>query len=409
MRKENLKFNPVSLSRMEKSVKTEKLPIKLWLNELEPGASKQAKNLANLPFAFKHIAIMPDAHEGYGMPIGGVMATLDNIVPNAVGVDIGCGMTAARTHLHRIGRNQLLKLMEILRTRIPVGFKHHKGIQDEDRMPQFPEGVGDPSRDLPISWREYNSARYQIGTLGGGNHFIEIQAGSDGFIWVMVHSGSRNLGKKVADHYNKTARRLNESQNSPVPGNWQLAHLPVDHPEGRRYINEMNFCIAFAFANRQLMIERLLESIIEVAPEGFGHDEIINIAHNYASYEKHFGRNVWVHRKGATQANSGQIGIIPGSQGAESFIVEGKGNPESFKSCSHGAGRILGRKQAIRNLDLATVIASLESRNIIHSIRNQRDLDEAPQAYKDIKRVMELQHDLVKIKVKLDPLAVLKG
>ena len=390
---------------MKKIIDTERIPIKLWLDEVDDQTLYQAKNLANLPFAFKHIALMPDAHSGYGMPIGGVMAADKVIVPNAVGVDIGCGMCAVKTNL-RINpdiRKRLKDIVGDIRERVPVGFKHHKRAQDENLMPE-----GYEIDSLEVVNSEYESALRQLGTLGGGNHFIEIQKDKEDYIWIMIHSGSRNLGKKVADHYNKLAKKLNKRWNSPMPPKADLAYLPFTTTEAHMYYYEMNYCVDFALANRKLMLTRVQEVFRHYFPNIiFG--EIINIAHNYAAWEKHFGKKVVVHRKGATSAHKGELGIIPGSQGTSSFIVEGLGNPESFASCSHGAGRIMGRNEAVRNLSLEYEIDKLDKKGILHSIRSRRDLDEAPSAYKNIVQVMLDQEDLVEIKVKLSPLAVIKG
>ncbi|HHL33598.1 MAG TPA: RtcB family protein, partial [Desulfobulbaceae bacterium] len=195
---------------MQQIISTENKPIKLWLKDIDSGAMEQAKNIANLPFVHSHIAIMPDAHQGYGMPIGGVMATDGVVVPNAVGVDIGCGMCAQRTSLSSLENRQLKGIMDLIRKNVPVGFKHHKKPQDSRLMPK-PEKQGVRVADLPIVSSEYHNALTQLGTLGGGNHFIEIQKGSDGFIWIMIHSGSRNLGYRVANFYNKLAIARAES------------------------------------------------------------------------------------------------------------------------------------------------------------------------------------------------------
>ncbi len=389
---------------MISEIKTEKLPIKMWIDDVEAGALDQAKNLANFPYAVKHIALMPDCHQGFGMPIGGVMATREVIVPNAVGVDIGCGMCAVQTSLTEIPQKQLKKILADIRARIPLGFKHHRKPQDTSRMPEV-----DDSRTMPVVQREYHSATRQVGTLGGGNHFIEIQKGSDGQVWIMIHSGSRNIGKQVADYYNKMAIRLNQKGNSPVPRSHQLAYLPVDSNEGRQYIREMNYCVDFALASRRLMMDRSLEVFSNHFGGQFAFAPMINIAHNYAAIETHFGQEVVVHRKGATKADQDTVGIIPGSQGANSYIVKGKGNKDSFESCSHGAGRTMGRKQAIRTLNLEEETRKLNEKGILHAIRSQRDLEEATSAYKDISKVMDLQKDLVDIMVELSPMAVIKG
>ncbi len=391
---------------MEKVLHIGRLPVKLWLNEIEDGAMKQVINLANLPFAFKHIVIMPDCHQGYGMPIGGVLATKGVVIPNAVGVDIGCGMSAVQTSLNDINICRLRTIMYDIRDLVPLGFKHHKKPRDPERMPK---GKYMKIDDLPVVSREYNSALFQLGTLGGGNHFIEIQKGSDGFIWLMVHSGSRNIGKQVADHYNKLAMKLNDKWGESEYRKWQLAYLPGNSDEGIVYWNEMQFCIDFAFANRQLMIDNIISVFRNEFGEKIKFTPLINIAHNYASREKHFGEQVIIHRKGATQAKKGQIGIIPGSQGTNSYIVRGKGNKDSFESCSHGAGRVMGRKQAQRSLDLSKETKDLDKKKILHSIQSKKDLDEAPSAYKDIKEVMKNQSDLVEIIVELTPMAVIKG
>ena len=390
---------------MKKVIATEKRPIKLWLDDIEEGALAQAKNLANLPFVFKHIALMPDTHQGYGMPIGGVMATKGVVIPNAVGVDIGCGMCAVRTSLTIINRESLKKIMGKIRQVVPVGFKRHKEKQDEDLMPYI-------DREFPLDSivsREWENALTSLGTLGGGNHFIELQKGSDGYIWIMLHSGSRNLGKQVADHYNKSAIFLNRKWHSNVPKEWQLAFLPTDSDIGKEYLKEMQFCVDFALANRQLILRRVLDTIEAEITQEIRYGETINIAHNYAAIENHFGENIMVHRKGATKAALGHIGIIPGSQGTSSFIVRGRGSKESFYSCSHGAGRRMGRKQAERELDLATEVKRLDDLGVLHTIRGKKDLDEAAGAYKDIDTVMSNQTDLVGIEVTLSPIAVIKG
>jgi tRNA-splicing ligase RtcB (3'-phosphate/5'-hydroxy nucleic acid ligase) len=389
---------------MKQVISTERIPIKLWLGDMEEGAMLQARNVANLPFAYRHIAIMPDSHEGYGMPIGGVLAARDVVVPNAVGVDIGCGMCALKTSLDSIPKDLLKKIMGMIRELVPLGFKHHEKKQDIALMPSM-DGL---PKDGMVD-REFENARKQIGTLGGGNHFIEIQNGSDGRIWIMVHSGSRNIGLKVAGYYNNIAKDLNDKWLSRVEILKDLAFLPIDTREARDYFAEMQYCIDFAFANRKLMMHNIVSVFHDYMGRDFKELEFVNIAHNYARWEKHFDTRVIVHRKGATSARSGEIGIVPGSQGTKSYIVRGKGNPESFESCSHGAGRIMGRKQAQRTLDLKEEIAKLDKTGIIHAVRHQRDLDEAPGAYKNIDKVMDDQQDLVEILVTLSPLAVIKG
>jgi len=390
------------------------LPVKLWTDNVEESAMGQIENLARYPFAFHHIAIMPDVHMGYGMPIGGVLATKDVVIPNAVGVDIGCGMCAVKTALQEISTEDLKKIMSKIREFVPVGFKHQEKEQDVTLMPlsQLEKDGWDGDFDAyPIIQEQYDNALTQIGTLGSGNHFIEIQKGSDGYIWIMIHSGSRNLGKQVADHYNKLAIELNSKWHSIVPEEWQLAFLPLDDEDGQSYLREMNYCVEFAYANRKLMMERILGIFESILGLGYfdTNNAIINIAHNYATLEKHFGQNVLVHRKGATLARQDTVGIIPGSQGSKSYIVQGLGNTDSFNSCSHGAGRKMSRTRAQNELSLEDEIKLLDDQGIIHGIRNKNDLDEAAGAYKNIDEVMENQKDLVKILVELKPLAVIKG
>lgn len=377
----------------------------MWLDDVEDGSIVQAKNLANLPFAFSHICLMPDTHQGYGMPIGGVLATKEVIIPNAVGVDIGCGMCAVKTNIESetLHPDTIKSVMKHIRAVIPLGFNHHKEKQEESRMPQKFD-----VDNLLVVKKQYQSALKQIGTLGGGNHFIELQKDETGKLWIMIHSGSRNIGLKVAEHYNNVAKKLNASWYSSVDPKWDLAFLPFHTDAAKQYYQEMQYCISFAFANRQLMMERIQEIVGNDIP-GVEYHPLINIAHNYAAWEEHFGEKVIVHRKGATSAFAGETGIIPGSQGTKSYIVEGIGNPDSFMSCSHGAGRLMSRTRAIRELNLEEEKRKLDELGIIHSIRGRSDLEEAASAYKDISKVMQFQHDLVQIKTELSPLAVIKG
>jgi tRNA-splicing ligase RtcB (3'-phosphate/5'-hydroxy nucleic acid ligase) len=392
---------------------THNFPVKSWCPDVEDGALTQAENLANLPFLFKHVALMPDCHQGYGMPIGGVIATKGVVIPNAVGVDIGCGMYAMRSsvRVEYFDEVTLKEIMGEIRKEIPVGFNHRKENCDVDELPDidsFSEITCD-DMEKTIVFEERVSMKKQLGTLGGGNHFIEIQKGSDGFVWVMIHSGSRNLGKKVADYYNKIAVNLNEKYYSSVPKEHQLAFLPIDTHEAKLYLAEMNYCVEFAKANRAKMmsdIERIFrDNGIRFMQTSYRFD----IAHNYARMENHFGENVMIHRKGATSAKEFEFGIIPGSMGSSSFIVRGLGNEESFCSCSHGAGRKMGRNEAQKRLVLEDEIKRLDEQGIIHGVRNVSDLDEATGAYKDINEVMNNQKDLVEIVVELKPLGVMKG
>ena len=381
-------------------------PVKIWTDYVEASAMVQIENLARLPFMYHHLAVMPDVHTGMGMPIGGVLACVDAVIPNAVGVDIGCGMCAVKTSIKTADIDYLefrKRVLSKVREIIPLGMSHHKQPQDESLMPT--------GYDVDLMWvvkEQYQSALRQVGTLGGGNHFIEFQRDEEDNLWIMIHSGSRNLGKMVGDYYNKKAKKLNEKWHSVVTPSMRLAFLLLSDPEFKGYWREMQYCIDFALCNRKLMMSRIQEVLASVFPQ-IEFEPMINIAHNYAAWETHFGKNVVVHRKGATFAGKGTIGIIPGSQGTASYIVEGLGNPESFNSCSHGAGRVLSRTAAINQLDMETEVQRLNERGIIHAIRNKSDLQEAPSAYKDIDEVINNQLDLIAVKTRLLPIAVIKG
>ena len=384
--------------------------VKLWTEDYDEKAARQIMSVSSLPFAFHHVAVMPDCHGGYGMPIGGVLAATNVIVPFAVGSDIGCGMHAVKTTLTELDVTTLKQIMGDIRNTIPVGFERRK---DEciTRMPKLEIHTDTEAVcPTPIAYAEWHAAAKQLGTLGQGNHFIEFQKGSDGHIWFMIHSGSRNLGKKVCDYYNGLAKEMNKKYFSTVLPEYDLAFFPMDTEEGQAYMKEMNFCLEFAKANRQLMADYIKSIICKVMnPVGASVMEEYDVHHNYAAMENHFGHNVLVHRKGATRAYKDEIGIIPGSQGTKSYIVKGLGNPDSFMSCSHGAGRKMSRSKACSSLNLEEQIKLLDDQGIVHGIRNSADLDEAPGSYKDINVVMDNQSDLVEKVVELTPLGVIKG
>ena len=381
-------------------------PVKMWANMCDATAWQQISNLCSLPFVFRHLALMPDLHGGKGMPIGTVLATKDVVIPNAVGVDIGCGMCAVKTYIkvETIEQEVLRKqIMRGIRKQIPLGMEHHKEAQEEKYMP-----ANHDVDSMTIVKRQYVSATKQVGTLGGGNHFIELQSDDEGWLWIMIHSGSRNLGKQVCDYYSRVAMILNERYFSSVKPELNLPFLPLKTKEFNEYWSEMQYCIDFGLCNRKLIMQRIEEVISDAIPN-VEFEPMINIAHNYAAWETHFDEACIVHSKGATSAKMGEIGIIPGSQGTSSYIVEGLGNPLSFMSCSHGAGRVMSRTEAVKSLNLAEEIQKLDEKGIVHAIRCQEDLEEASSAYKNIEEVIGQETDLVKIRTHLFPIAVIKG
>ncbi len=363
-----------------------KVPIKSWCSEIEPIALEQAKHVASLPFAFHHVSLMPDCHGGYGCPIGTVAVLENTIIPHLVGVDIGCGMRAVKTE-YKVTDVNIKELWKYIWNKIPTGTEKNS-IRTE-------------LISIPTRLNEFHeNAEYQIGTLGGGNHFIELQSDEHGILWIMIHSGSRNLGYKVANYWNGVAKELNQKYWSSVTSELDLAFLPNGTDEFSQYIAEMEYCLEYARINREHIMSSILNYGIKAEWE-------YDIHHNYVRLENHFGTNVWVHRKGATSAKLDEIGIIPGSQGTSSYIVRGLGNPESFMSCSHGAGRVMSRTKAKETLSLVNEQKLMEG--ILHEINSIEKLDEAPSSYKNIDVVMEEQADLVEIITKLSPLAVIKG
>jgi len=382
---------------------TAKRPVKMWLDDIEEGALTQAVNVANLPFIHKHVALMPDAHQGYGVPIGCVFGAVDAVIPNAVGVDIGCSIMAVQTDV-RVGPMDecWLRLIEHeIRQAIPTGCKHQK----TDALEKFMPRSGISIKYLDVVSREWDSACKQLGTLGGGNHFIELSEGSDGFMWVLIHSGSRNVGLQVASHHQKIAEKLNKQWACDVPKD--LAFLPLSTNEGRAYVDEMGWCLKFAKENRRIMMGK----VIDVLGGHFPFLDVkmtIDSPHNFARAEVHYGKELIVHRKGACVAYKDSPVIIPGSKGSLSYIAKGLGNKMSFQSCSHGAGRSMSRTQAKKTLDLEAEKKILSDLGVVSTI-NKNTLDEADGAYKDIEKVMENQKDLVEIVTALKPILNIKG
>lgn len=385
-----------------RAITTERVPILVWGETADDKTLDQARNLANLPFAVAHVALMPDAHVGFGMPIGGVLAAAGQVIPHAVGLDIGCGMRTWRTGITSAefmpARDAIL---EDIRRAVPQGFDWHDSSQ-ANRTDVF-----DELPDSAVLRGQRERAERQIGTLGGGNHFIELQVDASGVVWVMIHSGSRNVGKQTAEYYDRIARDDNRRRASGVPLEWGLAHLDIASAEGAEYLAAMGWCLRFAAENRRLMAESVQGAIARRLP-GHEPDAAVDVHHNYAALEEHFGQRVVVHRKGAVRA-LGTV-VVPGSMGTASYIGEGLGSADAFESCSHGAGRAMGRRAAKRALTREHVLAELASGGVRLVSGSMRSVaEEAPEAYKDIEDVMRSQRDLVEPRVRLVPIGVVKG
>ncbi|MDE6313328.1 MAG: RtcB family protein [Lachnospiraceae bacterium] len=401
-----------------------KYPIKVWLgdkSEMEENCLGQAYHLANLPFLHKWVCLMPDTHAGKGMPIGGVIATKDVIIPNAVGSDIGCGMVFAATNIKvedikeiQTGNGTLIQAMVggIMRT-IPLGVERYKTKQECELLDRAKEQIDEYSENpqlLPLLEDGY----YQVGTLGGGNHFIELQEDDQGYLCIMIHSGSRHMGKAICDYFHKVAAQLNNTYYSSVPEDYRLAFLPVETTEGKQYIKWMNLALDYAYENRARMLSKVCEIVKEQIEK---HTDLqveftqeINCHHNYAALENHYGENVWVHRKGATRVREGELAVIPGAMGSYSYVVEGKGFEETFHTSSHGAGRNYSRTGARNTFSVEQVMVDLKEQGVILGKRKKNDVaEECRFAYKDIEAVMKEQQDMVTILRKLKTVGVVKG
>jgi tRNA-splicing ligase RtcB (3'-phosphate/5'-hydroxy nucleic acid ligase) len=337
---------------MKRIIDTEETADQALADRHRPDTLQQAKNLANLPCLFHHVAIMPDAHVGYGMPIGGVAAAIDSIIPNAVGVDIGCGVAACKTSLSSLSLGDLKTLLGTLRRAIPLGFAHHKTPQPEEMMPPWRKGASPPA--LPIVAREYENGRRQLGTLGGGNHFIEVQRDDSGFLWLMIHSGSRNLGYQVANHYNRLAAEFTRKHASDIPAAWQLDSLPLDSPQGRSYLEEMTYCVRFAAANRLAMMERVKELLVEIEPSA-EFSEFHDVAHNYAAEDCTSVVRWWCIARGPPGRRAARSGSSPARRAAtatwcaalatrRAFLHARTGRVESWAGNRRSGSSISGRK-----------------------------------------------------------------
>lgn len=398
---------------MKQVIMGEKRPIKIWTDEVEDQALEQLKNLAGLPFiAPNGVAVMPDVHAGIGSTVGTVIATDRAIIPAAVGVDIGCGMNAVRLSLkaHQLP-DSLKKIRDQIERDVPLGAggRHQRDSEITELAALL------PIDDVPEAVAAiFGGARYkaldkalpQLGTLGSGNHFIELCVDENQDVWVMLHSGSRGVGNMIGKHFIEKAKRRMEQFFITLPDS-DLAYLPEDTEDFKDYVDAVSWAQDYALSNRKVMMQAVLKALERTIPTPFTiTQEAINCHHNYVERENHFGRNLWVTRKGAIRAREGDLGIIPGSMGQRSYIVRGKGNPESYCSCSHGAGRVMSRSEAKRRFTLADLAAQTEG---VECRKDEDVLDEIPGAYKRLDVVMENQKDLVEVVHTLKAVLCVKG
>jgi len=392
---------------MLRVIQDTKKPVKIWASDLEGEAEAQLRNMGNMPFIHSHVAAMADAHAGKGSTVGTVIATRGAIIPAAVGVDIGCGMCAVKLpfRVDRLG-DSLAKLRASIERSVPVGF--HSNKEPTPRVNDALQAI--PGNFTPTKGLNLDKVACQLGTLGGGNHFIEICADTEGGAWVMLHSGSRNLGKTLAEVHIDNAKNLMKRYFIELPDP-DLAFLAQDTDEFKAYLKDLMWAQQYAKANRNEMMLRVLKDVsFHVYGEDRGAQEMtemrVDCHHNYTAMENHQGQNVWITRKGAVSARQDEWGIIPGSMGSQSFIVRGKGNPDSFCSCSHGAGRRMSRtkaRQMFTSADLAAQTEGVECR------KDDAVLDEIPASYKDIEVVMANQSDLVEPIYRLKQILCIKG
>ena len=387
-------------------------PIKIWTDDVEASALTQLKNLSRLPFISSNgVACMPDVHAGIGSTVGTVIATERAVIPAAVGVDIGCGMNAVRLSLKASDLPDNLKpLRDAIESKIPLGAGGR--LQKEEdlnaRYKRLPSTEFYLCEDLNaiVKGNYWEKAGSQLGTLGSGNHFIEVCIDENQDVWIMLHSGSRGIGNMIGTHYIAKAKRQMEKFFISLPDD-DLAYFPEDTEDFNNYMNAVGWAQNYALENRRLMMEKVIEVMRKEIPVEFTiTQEAINCHHNYVEKENHFGRNMWVTRKGAIRARSGDLGIIPGSMGQRSYIVRGKGDLQSYCSCSHGAGRVMSRAEAKRRFSIADLITQTEG---VECRKDEAVIDEIPASYKDIDQVMANQTDLVEVVHQLKQVLCVKG
>ena len=361
-------------------------PVKVWTDELDARSRTQLVNLSKLSFIHRHVAAMPDVHAGIGATIGSVIATDRAIIPAAVGVDIGCGMAAARTSLtaERLDERVLKKVFDQISRDVPVGRAQHRderALTDAAKPFAAPlDAMTDKHPQLLKAFGRFSKWINQVGTLGGGNHFIEVCLDESGRVWVMLHSGSRGIGNAIGHYFIELARRDMERWMIQLPDR-DLAYLPEGTEHFDDYVAAVSWAQAYARENREQMMRLVLAALARHLPAFSVTDAVVNCHHNYVDRENHYGANVWVTRKGAIRAREGDLGIIPGSMGARSYIVRGKGNPESFCSCAHGAGRRMSRTAAEKQFTPADLAEQTQG---VICRKDKGVLDEIPGAYKDI-------------------------
>jgi tRNA-splicing ligase RtcB len=393
--------------------------VKSWTRGVtfDENAKQQLLNMAGLPFIHSHIAIMPDVHLGKGATIGSVIPTKGAIVPAAVGVDLGCGMMAVKTSLMASDLPEsLINLRHEIEKNVPHGRSaNYQHGRDKGSWNNLPEDV--MQAWLPLD-RQFNDLcekhpflkntnnKQHLGTLGTGNHFIELCLDENQSVWVMLHSGSRGVGNKIGSEFIERAKKDMERWFIHLPDK-DLAYIPEGSQSFKDYVEAVGWAQNFAKVNRQVMMQRTLAAMQKMIAKPFtAHLEAVNCHHNYISHEHHFGSDVWVTRKGAVSAQKGEMGIIPGSMGAKSFIVRGLGNADSFCSCSHGAGRVMSREEAKRRVSLDEHKLATEG---VECRKDKSVIDETPSAYKDIEKVMAAQSDLVEIVHTLKQVVCVKG
>ena len=389
----------------------QRVPVRIWTDDVDDKSRAQLANIAAMPFVHHHVAAMPDVHLGIGATIGSVIATHKAIIPAAVGVDIGCGMVAARLSLsaNELDEKSLKKVFEQISRDVPVGRAQHSDERVLVAVARpFEPGLKALTARHPQllkAFGKFSKWANQMGTLGGGNHFIELCLDEAGQAWVMLHSGSRGIGNAIADYFIQLARKDIERQTIHLPDR-DLAYFQEGSTHFADYVEAVHWAQAYAMANRQAMLDLVLQGLARHLPPFSVTTEVVNCHHNYVAREHHYGADVWVTRKGAIRAQAGDLGIVPGSMGARSYIVRGKGNPDSFCSSAHGAGRRMSRTEANRRFSAADLARQTEG---VICRKDQGVVDEIPGAYKDIDTVMANQQDMTEILHTLKQVVCVKG